>query len=734
MLIQRITLWLIILAGFALRLRYLTTAHPFFDEYTTVLASRQILQHGWPLLPSGLFYEHGLLATYLIAPFTALFINSPIESWQPAQWGLMPARWPSLLVSTATIPLIFAVARRAAAGSGYGRQAAAAGLIAAGLFAISPEGIVWGARARMYALATLLVLLTVYLAYRGSAHPAPARYRWALLAALLAALLTQLGALLMLPPLLIAMLTVGWLSARAVHPSSLILHPSSFPRPWFLQKSVIPQLVALALVIALGVWVKRLGQPLGAPALSDDDSGSFITEMAGTVAYQTTFHFTLADTETFLARQFGVEHHLWLATIALAALVVNLALWAGGRMRNGTGDGRRETGDRTNKATEPPSPFSFLTSTFLISNFQLFLWLVFGLIIVEMVTLLEPFRRNPRYLVMFLPLFYLIAGSAITYMVWLLFTATAQFLRLSPRRVRLAAHPLTALLVVVAAAAIGANDIRVAMLTPEPDYPAAFARVLAEWQPGDVLLTMNTPAAELYLGRVDGFTVQNNADQFLLNRHSAPVDRWLGAPWLGRAADFSAALDAAPRAWFVSDTIRQPVYYRGDWQAIVNTQMEQVWAADNALLYRTRADRAPLPLSPATRLDATLGEAIRLLGYTLEPPKPNTADTELKLTLFWEPLTEPAADYTVFLHLRNPAGATVAQRDGQPLEGAYPTSQWLPGETVIDPITLPLFDGLPRGRYTLLAGLYRLDTLERLPVANDSSGENAVLLGEVVMP
>ncbi len=713
---QRLALWLLILAGFGLRLRYLTTAHPFFDEYTTVLAARQILRHGWPLLPSGLFYEHGLLATYLIAPFTALFINSPIESWQPAQWGLMPARWPSLLLSTATIPLIYAVARRAGAGLGYSRPAAAAGLIAAGLFAISPEGIVWGARARMYALATLLALLTVYLAYRGSLHPAPARYRWAALAALLAALLTQLGVLLLLPPLLVAMLTVGWLSHRAAGRAH---------RPWFLHKNVIAQIIVLALIIALAVWVKRLGQPLGTPALADAASGGILAEMAGTVAYQTTLHFTLADTEKFLARQFGVEHHLWLATIALAALVVNVALWA---------SAKNEQSGAANQSFGPPSEFRFLTSDFLFSRFQIFLWLLFGLIIVEMVTLLEPFRRNPRYIVMFLPLFYLIAGSAITYMLWLVFHATAQFLRLPPRWPRLAAHPLMSLLVVVIAAVIAAKNIRVAMQTPVPDYPAAFARVLAEWQPGDVLLTMNTPAAELYLGRVDGFTVQNNADQFLLNKESAPVDRWLGAPWLGSAADFSAALNAAPRAWFVSDTIRQPVYYRGDWQAVVSTQMEPDWAGDNALLYRSRADRVPLPLTPTVQLDATFGDAIRLLGYTLDAPKPNTADTELKLTLFWQPLTELPKDYTVFLHLRHPDGAIVAQRDGQPLNGAYPTSQWQPGETVIDPITLPLFDGLPRGAYTLLAGLYRLDTLERLPLANDISGENAVTLGEVVLP
>jgi hypothetical protein len=162
--------------------------------------------------------------------------------------------------------------------------------------------------------------------------------------------------------------------------------------------------------------------------------------------------------------------------------------------------------------------------------------------------------------------------------------------------------------------------------------------------------------------------------------------------------------------------------------------MEQVWADDNALVYRTRSDRSPLPTTPAVNINATFGDSIRLLGYTLDPPKPNTPDTELKLTLFWQPLTNIATDYTTFLHLRNGDGINIAQRDSQPLNGAYPTSRWQPGETIIDPITLPLFDGLPRGAYPLVAGLYRLDTLERLPVTNDTSGENAVMLGEVVLP
>lgn len=679
--LQTTALLILILAGFTLRLFYLTTSHPFFDEFTTVLAARQILHQGWPRLPSGLFYEHGLLATYLITPFAALFVDRPLMQWQPAHWGLMLARWPSLLFGTATIPLIFAVARRFFAD--LPNRADPVGIVAAGLFALSPEGAVWGGRARMYALATFLVLLAVFWAYRGAVSPAPAKYRWLALAALLATLLTQFGALMLVPPLLVAVLIIGYVSHR--------VSARSAERPWFLQSAVLLQGAALAMIVGLAVLVKRLGQPLGATPLGATGR-SLLTELTGTITYQTTFFFSWSDTETFLARQFGVTHHLWLALLAITGLIVALVL--------------------AGRATRRPLPLRLGS---------LFLWLVFGLIIAEMVTLLEPFRRNPRYMVMYLPLFYLVAAGAIFYLL-------GQIEKLLPHRYG-AAGSLTALLLVGLSGLIGRNDLRIALFTPEPAYEQAFARIYANWQPGDALLTMNTPAAELYLGRVDGFTVQNQADQFLLTDGADPVDRWVGAPWIGSAAQFSNALNRYPRVWFVTDTIRQPVYFRGNWLAVVNTQMEQVWAGDNALLYRTAPGRQPLPTAPAVKLTAQFANSIRLLGYTLTP-----SPAHLNLTLFWQATAPPATDYTVFLHLRNAAGQTVAQHDRQPLDDAYPTSQWQPGETIIDPVEWPLPPDLSAGTYRLVAGLYRLDTLQRLPVTHDSSGENAVILGEVTLP
>ncbi len=679
------------LAGFALRLQYLTTSHPFFDEYTTALAARQILDYGWPVLPSGLFYEHGLLATYLTAPFMALFASMPPDTWQPAHWGLMLARWPSLLVSTFTIPLIYALGKRALNLPTGPKLLPYIGLLAAGLFAFSPAGMVWGGRARMYALATLLVFLTVYWAYRGAFYPAPAKYRWVALLALLAALLTQFGALTLVPPLVIGMLVIGWLSRR------------SPDRPWFLRATVLPEMLALGAVVGGAILVKRLGQPLGTAPLGSGGGQSLLEKLIYTITYQTTFHFTWTDTISLLARQFGVPHHYWLSILTLAGAGIGVVFWLTNRQRK----------------------------KIKIAYFPLFLWLVFGLIILEMVTLLDPFRRNPRYLVMYLPLFYLIAARAVfnfrqpLRLIWQKWR-----LRNTEHAIPTSELPsIATLILIILFTLISFNDLRIAFITPEPAYEEAFAFIHANHRPGDAVLTMNTPAAGFYLDRVDGFTAQNEAKQFLLNADTNPVDRWLGVPWIGTASDFSAALNSHPRAWFVIDTIRLPVYFRGSWLAVVNRQMEQVWANDNALVYLTRPDRTPLPAHPEVALETQLGDTIRLTGYAL-----HISDQTLDVSLFWEPLVSPAFDYTVFLHLRDQNGTTVAQRDTQPLDGIYPTSAWQPGEQVIDLVSLPLPADVPPGTYILYAGMYRLDTLERLPVTNDKSGENAVILGEVVLP
>lgn len=74
------------------------------------------------------------------------------------------------------------------------------------------------------------------------------------------------------------------------------------------------------------------------------------------------------------------------------------------------------------------------------------------------------------------------------------------------------------------------------------------------------------------------------------------------------------------------------------------------------------------------RLDTVFGEQIGLVGYTA-----HTADDMLDLWLYWQPLTPPAADYRVFVHVTPPdaLGEILAQADGVPTSNPNrPTSTW----------------------------------------------------------
>jgi len=116
-----------------------------------------------------------------------------------------------------------------------------------------------------------------------------------------------------------------------------------------------------------------------------------------------------------------------------------------------------------------------------------------------------------------------------------------------------------------------------------------------------------------------------------------------------------------------------------------------------------------------------LEPAISLKGYRITDDADETGRA-LKVALYWQARSGPPEDYTVFVHLLDGQGGLVAQHDGQPVGGYYPTSYWEEGETVKDEHKLPLPSGLEAGEYHLRVGLYRASDGQRL-IVRDSTGK-----------
>jgi len=129
---------------------------------------------------------------------------------------------------------------------------------------------------------------------------------------------------------------------------------------------------------------------------------------------------------------------------------------------------------------------------------------------------------------------------------------------------------------------------------------------------------------------------------------------------------------------------------------------------------------SPPPIAHPLR--ATLGGQIALLGYDLSPEKSISPGDTLTVTLYWQALGAIDQSYTVFNHLIGPDGRLGGQEDGLPVGGARPTTTWAPGEVIVDRYTLRLKADAAAGDYQLVVGMYRLETLARLPV-QDAAGQ-----------
>ncbi len=177
-----------------------------------------------------------------------------------------------------------------------------------------------------------------------------------------------------------------------------------------------------------------------------------------------------------------------------------------------------------------------------------------------------------------------------------------------------------------------------------------------------------------------------------------------------------------------SDAMPGPYHLiTGVFDIIHQNRIHLLTGEDVATVATLKIPLPPTTSQPAQILSADFGDAIHLLGCTL-----NATVSEMQLSLFWQASRPLEADYTVFVHLVDANGNIAAQSDSQPLNGQYPTSIWAAGETVVDERVIPVTPGT----YQIFIGLYRLETGERLPAIlnGERAIDDQILIGEMGVP
>jgi hypothetical protein len=257
-------------------------------------------------------------------------------------------------------------------------------------------------------------------------------------------------------------------------------------------------------------------------------------------------------------------------------------------------------------------------------------------------------------------------------------------------------------------------------------YGKAMTFISTHAQPGDILLLNNYTQWSLF-----DYYRPSNVEASLVPTEALFSDEKTDAAMRSLAA-------GRARAWLVEFgyAVQYDPEHRAErWLAQHGyKQLSQDFPGLRLSLYVLGA--SPDDSMPAHRVDARLGKAVALLGYTLGSESVRPGES-VHLTLFWQAISPMTVRYTVFAHVADSTNKPpIAQTDSQPLGGTAPTDSWQVGATIIDRYAISLPANTPPGQYELRVGMYTWPDLIRLPVTlnGQSAGDYVPLAGISVTP
>lgn len=671
--VDRITwLWLLplLLIGFWLRATFWAGNVYYSDEFISMLAAKMVAEQGWPVLPSGLFYDHGLLYSLIAGGWVRLLGFSE-----------QIARWPVLLAGLLTIAAYYTVARRLF-------DSRLTGVLAALLITFDTLAMKWGVWARMYAFTHLFVVLTTgWLLLSTLKHPSR-RGRYLALLFLAGMLFSHSLTFVLLPPLAILLLGFTWF----------------YRRDWLAGRSIWGQIATGVVIVGLALVVIAAGH-VGSTVSLQDRNEAAMAMPAGLEFLQGFFLITFdEDNYESLFKFFEAPAYYWLLFVIAAALLPTLY-----RL------GQRRA--------------SFADIAFL------FLLLMPVLVIFEAGTLLTDEWRQSRYLFFLgLPFFILLSAESLARLLGLIEWGLSH-LNFTPHQQRRFAAALPLLVALPIAWLWGGPTWDLASVRATGDFDTAYEFVREHWQPGDRVMTEHPAAGYLYLQQVDYYANQTSAKVLGDDAGEfAPLDRYTGSPLIDTVPALNAALAQGSRVWLVVGDKHLLRYYDDFFRQQIFAQMDVAYQAGSKYVLLSHTQPHPLPAEPMAPLDGNFDGRIQLAGYSLDLKALNPEGVA-SLGLYWrltgEPLPRPLK---VFVQLRDGQGQTVAQADHFIYDGLFNLAQWQDlqerGGWLRDTadLRLPLPLAPEAGPYRIYVGFYDPDTFERLPVVNDASGENAVVI------
>lgn len=768
-----VVLLVLLIVAFALRWRYIQEISLFVDEFVTAWAARGILSRGVPIFPSGNFYPHGLTFTYLEVPFVLGGFDETL------------VRIPGLLVSLAGLPVAYWVGRRL-----FSEQV---GLIGAAAMAVDPDCIVWGGRARMYGLLQLLTLLVVYVYYRGLADDRP-RDRYLAMGLLVVAIFTHAEAAFLLPVLGLATLValpwrrlfrpsvllpfvlggagalIFFLIAKFGQPGHLETLQESRPyldftadllsgpqvfAPVFTSVHRLP-LTLLSVVSLYYLFRPRFDRtsPLTYLYIVSVSFVLLIVFLAGATWQRERYLFMVlpfffligGEVLTRLLGLIPALRHPRAWQSAILALLVALFVGLTGAQTAYVQEWGYDLAFRyLRDELQPQTEDRIVTSMSTASKLYL--------------------DRNDAFAIQQGYEEYVVPGpkDGLPVDLWtatpMLTSTTAftDFLSTSPRlwfitdgwRFQTRYRPDWILTVLDQMELVydqrGVMIFRGVGVTPVPEPAiqrerradfdealslAGFGLSSGNPSPGDELeITLNWQALEQVGPAYTAFLHLLSPDGTGVTGLDEPVLGGLYQP------------DLWPKGMTVPDRHRlalpsdlPPGRYRLDLGLYPSGQPDAQLPVDGSdrLLLATLAVGEAAASQPTVSAGITFGDQIRLIGYDLDC---DGQSATCSLSLHWQAIDSVDRDYTVFVHLTAPDGTIITQDDAPPGDPFFPTSTWLPGDTVGDPHVLTLPADAPPGTYSLLVGLYHRPTNERLQAVDADSTRlgDAVLLTTITL-